>query len=86
MAHFNSPDEMFEATGFELDDVIDVDVSAGKHDCTDYFGYIKAPDGTFREISYTCSYNNGCEYIEINLETKYIQKEKVVKTIVYQPV
>ena len=86
MAYFESPEDLFEATGLDLDDVIDVDVSAGKHDCTDYFGYIKDKDGIYRQISYTCSYNNGCEHIEIDLVTKYVQQEEIVTTIVYKPV
>ena len=86
MAYFNSPEEMFEATGFDLDDVIDEEVSAGKHDCTDYSGYIKDKDGLYRHISYTCSYNNGCEWIEIDLNTKYLQEEVVVTTTAYKKV
>ena len=86
MAYFDSPEALFEATGLDLYDVVDTEVSAGKHDSTDYFGYIQDSDGIYRQISYSCSYNNGCEYIEIDLVTKYEKSERVVTETFFKPV
>ena len=87
MAYFTSVEEFEEATSLDFDEIIITDTDAGKHDCTDYNGFILDPlTGFYRSVWYSCSYNNGVEQIEIDLTRQYLQEEKVVTTLVYKPV
>ena len=85
MAYFENADQMFMETGLDLDDFIEVEVEAGKHDVTNYFGYI--PDaGFFRAVSYEVSYNNGLQSIVLDMQNKFMQLERQVTETYYKKV
>ena len=85
MSYYEDADELFQKTGLDLDDFIETDVEAGKHDVTNYYGFFPK-DGFFLQASYEVSYNNGVQSITVDLQNKYIQLERTVTETYYKKV
>ena len=83
--YFTSVREFEEKTGLDLEDMVGEEVNAGKYDCTDYHGYLQNPlTGLYWAVSYSCSYNNGVDYIDIDMTRQYLQEERTIVETFYK--
>lgn len=61
-----------------LGNIVDEECESGKHDSTNYSGYYKDAKGDWYAVNYSCSYNNGVEYVNIDGPYQQVQETVVV--------
>jgi hypothetical protein len=72
---------------FNFDDLKDQEESAGKHDCTNYYGYAFNEEGTLAySVSYSCSYNWGIDCVIVLGPYKVEEEEVTITRYKYTPV
>lgn len=84
--YFVSVEDLYDHVGDEdfLDDLVDYQEHAGKHDCTNCSGYYEALDGHWWKVTYSASYYNGIEGIW--LRGPFLQDKVVVEVNKYREV
>jgi len=79
--NYEDVESLFDADVF--DNLVDYDEEGGKHDCTECSGMFQDKAGDWWSISYSRSYNDGIQGVDVMGPYTQVVKEVVVKKNTY---